>query len=590
MEVWERHGSDMKVLLVAVNAKYIHSNPAVYSLRAYACKYEPGYADQTAISEFTINQQEEVILSRIYKQKPDIAAFSCYIWNIGMIERITRELHKLLPETKLWFGGPEVSYDVNDGMLNRDFINGIIIGEGEQTFLELLQYYLDGTGRLSGIHGIAYREENGSIRTTAKRALLELDAIPFPYMGIGEFSNKIIYYETSRGCPFQCSYCLSSVEHGVRFRSMEMVREELGWFLEQRPAQVKFVDRTFNCSKGHAQDIWNYIKQNDNGITNFHFEISADLLRDEELNLLCTLRPGLVQLEIGVQTTNPDTIRAIRRKTDLDRLKYAVDRLGEGRNIHRHLDLIAGLPFEDIHSFRNSFNNVYEMRPEQLQLGFLKVLKGASVDRGDILYQSVPPYEVLSTKWLPYEELLKLKQVEEMVEVYYNSGQFTRTVAYLEHFFETPFDFYHELGKFYERKGLDGISHSRISRYANLLEFFKETVADQNTEGLKEIMVFDLYLRENLKNRPLFAADQSNLKERLRDFYSDERNIRRYLNGYEEYDSKQTRRMTHVECFSIDVEQTCVRGTPCFLENYILFDYRNRNAMYGQARFISIPL
>ncbi|MBP1753793.1 MAG: Fe-S oxidoreductase, partial [Firmicutes bacterium] len=367
----------MKLLLVAVNAKYIHSNLAVYCLRAYAGKH--GFADQVSLAEYTINHSEEDILREIYKEKADVIAFSCYIWNIEIILRLINELKKVQPEAKLWLGGPEVSYDSERRLKLTPGLEGIMIGEGEQTFLELVQHYTLGEPALKKIKGIAYRDNN-LIRITEERELLALSDVPFPYVDIKNFKNRIIYYESSRGCPFSCSYCLSSVEKRIRFRDLSLVKQELLFLLEQQVPQVKFVDRTFNCNKEHAMAIWQFIKENDNGITNFHFEISADLLTDEELSFLATLRIAQVQFEIGVQSTNPDTVAAIRRRMDLKLLRKNVDRIRVARNIHQHLDLIAGLPNEDYKTFEQSFHDVYEMKPDQLQLGFLKVLRGSPME------------------------------------------------------------------------------------------------------------------------------------------------------------------------------------------------------------------
>ena len=367
----------MKLLLVAINAKYIHSNLAVHSLRAFAKKH--GYAESVALSEYTINHSEEDILRGIYKEKAEVIAFSCYIWNIEIVLRLVKELRKVQPVVKLWLGGPEVSYDARQCMESNHELAGIMIGEGEQTFVELAGHYIDGKFGLDQIKGIAYRDGNQVIITT-HRDLTSLSEIPFPYEELAEFDNRIIYYESSRGCPFSCSYCLSSVDKRIRFRDLTLVKEELQFLLNQKVPQVKFVDRTFNCNKQHAMEIWRFIREHDNGITNFHFEIAADLLEEDEIAFLATLRPAQVQFEIGVQTTNPATVVAIHRKMDLNRLTVNVDKVRAGRNIHQHLDLIAGLPLEDYTSFEHSFSQVYKMSPDQLQLGFLKVLKGSPME------------------------------------------------------------------------------------------------------------------------------------------------------------------------------------------------------------------
>ena len=496
----------MKILLAACNAKYIHSNLAVYDLKAYSSDYDK----EVLLREYTINQPKDEILKDIYGSGADVVCFSCYIWNISFVRELIRDLDKILPETAFWAGGPEVSYDAEKFLTEMPEMTGVLVGEGEKTFHDLLEYYIDGKGSLGEIRGIAYRDGE-EIRHNGWRELMNLSEIPFVYQHLEEFENRIIYYESSRGCPFSCSYCLSSIDKKLRFRDLELVKKELQFFLDHKVPQVKFVDRTFNCKHEHAMAIWKYILEHDNGVTNFHFEVSADLLRDEEMDLMAKMRPGLIQLEIGVQSTNPETIRAIHRHMDLDKLKRCVDRVHSFRNIHQHLDLIAGLPYEDYGTFHRSFNDVYQMKPDQLQLGFLKVLKGSlmqgEVEKYGIVHKEKEPYEVLSTNWLPYGDVLKLKAVESMVEVYYNSGQFQHTLEYLVPLAKDAFTFYESLGAFYEKKGYSEISHSRMRRYEILLEYLQEET-DVSVEKASQKMLYDLYLREKLKKRPSFAPDQ----------------------------------------------------------------------------------
>ena len=460
----------MKILLTAINAKYIHSNLAVYSLRAYAQSRVTDPDTEIALAEYTINQQTDDILMDIYRRKPDVLCFSCYIWNISYVETVLREVHKVLPDTKIWLGGPEVSYDAVAVLKRLPEVTGVMKGEGEETFAELAEGM-----ELVGLQGITWRREDREIIENPWRPVMDLNKVPFVYEDMADFEHKIIYYESSRGCPFSCSYCLSSIDKKLRFRDLELVKKELQFFLDHRVPQVKFVDRTFNCKHEHAMTIWKYILEHDNGVTNFHFEISADLLREEEMELMSQMRPGLIQLEIGVQSTNPETIRAIHRHMDLKKLEHCVNRVHSFRNIHQHLDLIAGLPYEDYDTFHQSFNDVYQMKPDQLQLGFLKVLKGSLMQKEaevyGIVYKEKEPYEVLSTNWLTYGEVLKLKMVESMVEVYYNSGQFWHTLEYLVPFEKDAFTFYEKLGSFYEKKGYSEISHSRRRRYEILLEY-----------------------------------------------------------------------------------------------------------------------
>ena len=507
----------MKILLVACNAKYIHSNLAVYDLQAYASDY----ADHIVLKEYTINQQKDDIMRDIYLEHPDVVCVSCYIWNLSFVKELMADLIKILPGADFWAGGPEVSYDAEKFLTENSEFKGVMVGEGEETFKELAGYYVEKNPQdLKDMTGICYRDGDQIIHN-GWRQIMDLSSIPFIYKDLSEFKNRIIYYESSRGCPFSCSYCLSSIDKKLRFRDTETVKKELQFFIDNKVPQVKFVDRTFNCKHDHAMAIWKYINEHDNGVTNFHFEISADLLREEELQEMSTMRPGLIQLEIGVQSTNPDTIKAIHRTMDFEKLKGIVDRIHSFGNIHQHLDLIAGLPYEDYDSFRHSFNDVYALKPQQLQLGFLKVLKGSHMmemcKEYGIVYKTQEPYEVLSTKWLDYDHVLKLKTVENMVEVYYNSGQFQNTLEYLENFFPDAFSIYERLGSFYMEKGYGDVSHTRMRRYEILLEFL-EDVPEISMDQVKDQMVYDLYLRENLKSRPGFARDQKPFERQIRDF------------------------------------------------------------------------
>ncbi len=620
----------MKFLLAAINAKYIHSNPGVYSLRAFARTKIPG-AD-IEIGEYTINHQMDLILQDIYRRKPDFIGFSCYIWNISYIMEIVRDIKKVLPEAEIWLGGPEVSYDAKKVLTREPDVRGIMRGEGELTFTELVRAYLqrektsvpDGyTGEsfrgqakektsgcaentrlpeagegenahsdrleLCHIPGITYRTESGEIEEHGLQRLLSLDEIPFYYDDMAGFENRIVYYESSRGCPFSCSYCLSSIDKTVRFRSLDLVLPELQFFLDHKVPQVKFVDRTFNCKREHTLGIWRYLVEHDNGITNFHFEVSADIFDEEELELIGKMRPGLIQLEIGVQSTNPDTIREIHRHMDLVKLKWAVDRVYDYRNTHQHLDLIAGLPYENYESFMRSFDDVYRMRPDQLQMGFLKVLKGSYMEEQvaayDLKYRGIPPYEVLSTKWLPYSDVIRLKGVEDMVEVYYNSGQFPATMKLLEKRFQRPSEIFVNLAEYYEKNGLTGISHSRLARYEILYRFLEEDMREEERDHVtaakvpetgqpsladfRDSLMYDLYVRENIKSRPSFASDQSPYKKEVREFFMAEEENPKWLTDYAGFDSRQMAKMAHLEHME--------DGT------FVLFDYKKRDPLSGNA-------
>ena len=587
----------MKFLLTAVNAKYIHSNPAIYSLRAYA---GVTYEQHIELAEYTINHSLQSILTGIYEKKPDVIGFSCYIWNIRMIEELLEELPKIMPRVPIWVGGPEVTYRAAEFLEQHPSVQGVMVGEGEATFLEVLRYYLEEPISLSQIAGIVYRDEKGRIIQNEPRELTNLDRLPFLYHNLEPFTNRIIYYETGRGCPYRCSYCLSSIDKTVRLRSFSVVREELQFFLDHQVTQVKFVDRTFNCNRKHAMDIWQYLIEHDNGVTNFHFEIEADILSEEELALLAKARPGLFQMEIGVQTANPETLHEIRRTARLDRIEHAVAQLKRAGNIHVHLDLIAGLPFEDYESFGHSFDTVYAMEPEQLQLGFLKVLWGSYMQEKakdyELKYLTTAPYEVLSTKWLSYGDVVRLKRVEEMVELYYNSNQFTTTLPLLEAFFARPFEMYQALADFYEDNGYFVTTPSRIYRYQVLLDFILSIAPGEHLAYFKEALTYDIYLRENAKSRPDFAPDLQEYKNVITDFYREEAENHRFLPESSQYDARQLQRMTHLEVlqypvFSKEKMAELKNGLWEKEESYfVLFDYASRNPLTYEARVVVIPL
>lgn len=563
----------MKILLAAINAKYIHSNLAVYSLRAYARDYR----DAVEIREFTINHRSEYILQEIYKIRPDVLCFSCYIWNYSYVREIVAELHKLLPDLPIWAGGPEVSFQIKETFLENPGLYGIMVGEGEGTFLELAEYYCKDKSLecLGDIKGLAFRRSGygtDEICITPEREPLDLSAIPFCYEDMEEFKNRIVYYESSRGCPFRCSYCLSSLDKTLRFRDIDLVKKELAFFIEKEVPQVKFVDRTFNCNHVHAREIWEFIGKMDRGLTNFHFEIGADLLTEEEMELLASFRPGLVQLEIGVQSTNGRTLREINRTAPFGRIKQAFLRIQKAGNIHEHLDLIAGLPYEGYERFAQSFREVYDLKPDQLQLGFLKVLKGSYIyekrEEYGMIYQEGPPYEVMGTNWLSYDEVLCIKLVEEMLEVYYNSGQYEVTMKCLDAAYQDSFGFFLKLGEFYEKNGYLAMNHSRIRRCEILLEFLGEDGVMPG-EVAEQALLYDLYYRENIKSRPHWALPPSAFAHITKKYCK---------NG----------NLTHIEPFSYDFPLPGERleKLPQRLEQevYVEFDYRERDARNHQAK------
>lgn len=575
----------MKILLVAINAKYIHSNLAVYSL-----KYNAGqYIDNVELAEYTINNSKDHILESIYQKRADVVCFSCYIWNIEYVESIAKEFHKLSGDTPIWLGGPEVSYETQSFLQTHPYITGVMLGEGEDTFRELCQYYhnlfsknnntFENIDSLKRIDGLAYIDSKPQqITFTNPRKIKDLNDLFFFYKTMPDesFENRIIYYETSRGCPFSCSYCLSSIDKKVRFKDIEIVKEELLFFINKKVPQVKFVDRTFNCDHRHSVAIWKFIKENDNGITNFHFEIAADIVTQEEIDIIKDMRPGLIQLEIGVQSTNFDTIAEVHRKMDLERLSQNVQTIKSFGNIHQHLDLIAGLPFEGYESFANSYDEVFALKPDQLQLGFLKVLKGSYIfdhaEEYQIAYHNQPPYEVLKTKWLSYDEIISIKHVEEMTEVYYNSGQFEITMKLISKIENSMFAFLQKLGDYYSDNGYLSMNHSRLKRCEILLEFLKIKYEDKFDISLFEnSLLFDLYYRENCKTRPDWAVDVSTLKEMNRQYCKDGK-------------------LTHIEPFDYNFEslETNSGKLPGKLSQpvWVIFDYRKRNPLNHQAECV----
>lgn len=652
----------MRFLLCGINAKYIHSNLAIFSLKAYADRKKIPEAE-IILKEYTINNYVEDILQDLYEEKADVVIFSCYIWNISFVRELAAELKKVSPDVKIWAGGPEVSYAANKFLMENPAFDLIMQGEGEGVFSELIRLtveekcrikdvykqseskkvlseivekrysierkqavkeekdiedkhfagednvyptnYID-MSKLQKLQGIAVRDFSGEaalgnaesnignktkIINTGFATLMDMDTIPFVYEDFHLFEHKILYYETSRGCPFCCSYCLSSVDKTVRFRSLPIVKKELDAFLEAKVPQVKFVDRTFNCNRQRAIDIWSYLVEHDNGITNFHFEISSDLLGEEELELFAKMRPGLIQLEIGVQSTNGETVDAIHRHMDLDKLFHYVDRVHELGNIHQHLDLIAGLPYENYERFGCSFDDLYAHEPDQLQLGFLKVLKGTmmeeEVKKYSILYRNQPPYEVLGTKWLFYDEIILLKGVEELVELYYNSGQYTLTLKYAVPFFESPFRFYEMFSAWYRGKGYHKLNHNRLEKYNILREFLREHIDENEWDTLDEIMLYDMYLRENVKGRPAWAKDTAQYKKEWKALYR-EQGEKLFPEDVQAgiYDSKRAANQSHIEVFEINIKKFEQSGQVEKKQVFCLFDYSRRNPLNRAARTV----
>ena len=560
---------DKKILLVAINSKYIHSNLAVYCLKSAATPHD----DLVHIKEYSINNQLKDILRWIYEEKPDVIGFSCYIWNITYVTTLIEELAKIMPNVHIWLGGPEVSYNSLKYLEEHPFIKGVMKGEGEEIFKQLVaSYAIDDFDSIARINGITMNYKGEMIDNPFMMPSKELSQVPYD---ITALENRIIYYESSRGCPFSCSYCLSSIDKQLRFKSLDLVKQDLDMFIVHEVKQIKFIDRTFNAKKEHAYAIWRHIMENDKGITNFHFEIAADLLDDEGIEILNSMRPGLVQLEIGVQSTNEATIEAINRKMKLDKLREVVSRIHQKGNVHMHLDLIAGLPYEDLTSFAKSFDDIYSMKPEQLQLGFLKVLHGSPMEKDATKYgivtECLPPYEVLYTNWLSFDDVLLLKLVENVVEMFYNSGMFNTSLNYLEEHFDSAFEMYRLLGNFYDMKYPVGSLPSRNGKYELIYEFSSQY--DRiDKEYLVELLKYDMLCRDNLKSLPYFIKQDNEIALRARKLWTGD---------------KMTK-AEHIEIFKIDIQKYIDSGVIEEGEYPLHFDYLNRDALTNNATIITI--
>jgi radical SAM superfamily enzyme YgiQ (UPF0313 family) len=569
----------MKHLLIGINAKFIHSNLAIRYIQAFGEK--KGLSIE--YSEYTINQSSDYILDEIIKQEPNLIGFSCYLWNIEMIIKMVQMIRLIRPNMRIVLGGPEVSYNPVTWMTQYPEIDYIISGEGEIPMVHLLTCLeKDCKDGWIKVGSLTYRSQ-GLIKQNPQEVPMSMAEVPFAYKkDLLGLEHRIIYYETSRGCPFNCEYCLSSIEKGVRFRPLHMVFEELQFFLNQGVRQVKFVDRTFNAKKSHSMAIWTYLRDHDNGITNFHFEITADLLDEEDILFLKTVRTGLFQFEIGVQSTNHETIVDINRQTDFEVLRERVLALKANGNIHLHLDLIAGLPKETYEAFGKSFNDVMAIRPEQLQLGFLKVLKGSKIDEQQEAYGIVsrkhPPYEVLETREMRYEDLRKLKDIEVLLEYYYNSGQFSNSIAYLMDLFDHPFALFENLRDYWDVEGLHHVKHHKIKFYDLLYEFGQqESKVCQDT--LAQWLMHDLCLQEKPKKWPEFVNVKEGLQPEVKNFYQSHFPMDSLFKAYEGYNIKQIIRMSHVERYDFNP----LLGPKAKGINYIFYDYKTREKMTGQA-------
>jgi len=546
----------MKVLLTALNAKYIHTNLSVRYLEKSVVDIISN--DDIKIKEFTINNSADYIIREIYNYHPDVLCFSCYIWNMDMINYISRHIKKIMPEVMIVLGGPEVSFDTKVLMEQNDAIDIVVIGEGEDIFRQLIGSLKDNND-YSLIEDIAFRAKGQIIFTESKNTVPAMEHLPFPYANEKLDSDKIVYYESSRGCPFNCQYCLSSSMSGVRFLPIDRVKKEIKYFIDQGVRQVKFVDRTFNAKKSYALEIMNFILENNNGKTNFHFEVTADLLDDDVLDFLSKVPLGLFQFEIGVQSTNKKTLQIIDRHVDFEKLCNVVRRISSSRNIHQHLDLIVGLPEEDYFSFRKSFDDVFALRPEKLQIGFLKLLKGSglrnkAMDYGYI-YSDHPPYEVMETSCLSYGDIIRLKGLEEMVEVYWNSGIFTNSIELIiNNFYSSSFKFFEELWKYWKNNGYHHTSHSKNKLYEVLSEFYNWNKFD-DCEVFNEILKLDFLKNTKTNSLPLIfkRVEIDGFKNKCHQFLQNPKNIEQYLPMYEGVPAKQIIKQVHFEPFNVNV-------------------------------------
>lgn len=562
-----------KVILAALNAKYIHSNLALRYLSRFQNNNQKHHVETM---EFTINQRLDFIAEELFRKQPDVVLFSCYIWNVEMLRQLCPILKKIMPDCVIGFGGPEVSYESETFLRENPAVDFVMRGEGELVFTKYLEHLDAGNpATLGEIESLTYRQGD-EIFSTPQMHPMDLALLPFPYEDdFSDVQNQIIYYESSRGCPYHCGYCLSSVENGVRFVPLDKVLPDLQKFLDKNVPQVKFIDRTFNCKKSHAMAIWKYLHEHDNGVTNFHFEITADLIDQETIDFLKTVRKGLFQFEIGVQSTNPQTIRAINRNVDFAALSEIVQQIKDGGNIHQHLDLIAGLPYEDYDSFGCSFNDVYALHPEQLQLGFLKVLKGSMLHQKqkefEIVYHDTAPYEVLTTHELPYADTLRLKYVEEMVETYYNSGRFLHTLAYLVPLYESPFAFFEALSQFWVSENYHYLGLSKMGLFDVLWRFVEQN-PKVDKRKLQWEMKFDIALHEKPKKLPawLTVTNEEQWHDKVFAFYGNPALWQKCLPHYKS--NKEAIRQTHLEVFGDEKQKA------------VLFDYGKRDLL-GNAEY-----
>ena len=546
----------MKILLTTLNSKFIHTNLAIRYLKSYTKDLVD--AD---IREYTINNDLDYILKDIYKNDYDVILFSTYIWNVYDIVKICENLKKVKPNLIIGLGGPEVSYDSEESMKKYQFVDYILRDEGEMVMRDLVKHFR-GEMSIEDVDGITYRQDGKIIRNKTRELLKDLDLIPSPYenLDVKEYENRIVYYETSRGCPFNCQYCLSSAIKGLRYFSIDRVKRDLKNLIDARVSQIKFIDRTFNANKKFAKEIMEFLMENDNGYTTYHFEVTAHLLDDDMLEFLKDCKEGLFQFEIGVQTTNQEALDAVGRRDDFEKLSYVVKTIESYQNIHQHLDLIAGLPYEGYDSFEKSFNDVFGLQIEQLQLGFLKMIKGtgmrARAEEFEYEYKDYAPYEVLSNKFISYDEILKLKDIEDILERYYNSNNFSLSVKYIieNYYSESAFKFFEEFATYFDEMGYFHLAQGKNQLYSILLDFYKEKIGE-NYDLFMEILKYDYVSLGKISSVPnIFAkVEVDNLKPRVHEFLHDRENLEKYLPKHVDTPTKYILKYVHFEPFKYDI-------------------------------------
>ena len=584
----------MKILLTTLNSKFIHTNLAIRYLRESVKDLV-----DVDVREYTINNQLDYILKDIYKNNYDVVFFSTYIWNIYDIVKLCDNLKKVKPEIKIGLGGPEVTYDSKNAMEKYEFLDYILCGEGELVFRSLVQHFL-GQKKIEDVKGITYKKDGQIIVNDEMELLSNLDEIPSPYenLDVKEYENRIVYYETSRGCPFNCQYCLSSAIKGLRYFSIDRVKRDLKNLIDARVSQIKFIDRTFNANKKFAKEIMEFLMENDNGYTTYHFEVTAHLLDEDMLNFLKNCKEGLFQFEIGVQSTNQKTLDAVGRRDDFEKLSYVVKTIKSYRNIHQHLDLIAGLPYEGYERFEQSFNDVFNLGIEQLQLGFLKMIKGTgmrySAEKYGYKFKDYAPYEILYNDFISYDEILKIKDIEEILETYYNSNNFPLSLEFIikNYYAKSPFKFFEEFSTYFEDKGYFHMAQGKNQLYKILLDFYNEKI-NENNELFREILKYDYISLGKISTVPsLFdKIEIPNFKSKCHDFLHNEDNIKTYLPSFIDTPAKYILKYIHFEPFKYNVLKLKknINEKLDKEETVILFDY-NTNKIFDKSKTYSVKV